>query len=62
MPDNNWQRRMAIQIAAQLPERPEDALLVLELARELVETFLCEGQRPRPAEVITLPIGSSLQR
>lgn len=35
-----WQRRHAIQIAAQLPERPKDALAVLALARELVENFL----------------------
>src|SRR4051812_44242304 len=44
--NNNWQRRMAIQIAAQLPEDTEDALMVLELTRELVETFL-GGQRRR---------------
>lgn len=38
----SWQRRHAIQIVAQLPEGIDDALLVLELARELVETFLGE--------------------
>lgn len=40
-----WHRRHAIQIAAALPETREDALAVLELARELVETFLCPLQR-----------------
>lgn len=35
-----WHRRHAIQIAAALPETREDALLVLELARELVDCFL----------------------
>jgi len=35
-----WHRRQAIQIAAALPETIEDAILVLSLARELVETFL----------------------
>jgi hypothetical protein len=37
-----WHRRQAIQIAAQLPENGEDALIVLELARE----FLYPPQRP----------------
>ena len=41
-----WQRRHAIQIAAALPETKEDALAVLELARELVESFLYAPQRP----------------
>ena len=41
-----WQRRHAIQIAAALPETREDALAVLELARELVESFLYAPQRP----------------
>ena len=35
-----WHRRHAIQIAAALPETGEDALIVLELARELIENFL----------------------
>ncbi len=42
-----WQRRHAIQIAAALPENREDALIVLDLARELVESFLyAAAQRP----------------
>ena len=41
-----WHRRHAIQIAAALPETGEDALIVLELARELVERFLYAPQRP----------------
>lgn len=41
--NENWKRRHAVQIAAQLPEDPKDALRVLELARELVETFLSEA-------------------
>lgn len=35
-----WHRRHAISIASQLPENPEDALLVLEEARLLVESYL----------------------
>ena len=44
---NNWHRRHAIQIAAQLPEEPADALLVLDLARELVEKFLVVQTAPQ---------------
>lgn len=40
-----WQRRHAIQIAAALPEDRENALLVLELARNLVDSFLYADQR-----------------
>lgn len=53
--DNNWHRRHAIQIVAQLPEGTQDALMVLELARELVEGFLQAGQRPALAEVVGFP-------
>ena len=44
---DGWQRRHAIQIAAQLPENTADALLVLELAKELVESFLGGAHRLR---------------
>jgi hypothetical protein len=35
-----WHRRHALQIAAQLPDDPKDALIVLDHARRLVEEFL----------------------
>jgi hypothetical protein len=41
-----WHRRHAIQIAAALPETVEDARIVLELSRRLVEGFLCEKEPP----------------
>lgn len=41
-----WHRRHAIQVAAALPETRDDALLVLELTRQLVEDFLHAPQRP----------------
>jgi hypothetical protein len=53
--DQNWHRRHAIQIVAQLPEGTQDALMVLELARELVEGFLQRDQRPALAEVVGFP-------
>jgi hypothetical protein len=36
----NWHRRQAIIITGQLPDSVADALLVLQAAKELVETFL----------------------
>jgi hypothetical protein len=48
MPDEGWKRRHAVQIVAQLPENPGEALEVLELARSLVQSFLME---PQPALV-----------
>jgi hypothetical protein len=45
-PVTNDHRRHAIQTVAALPEEPEDALLVLELARKLVLDFLCHHPEP----------------
>lgn len=64
MPDDNaWRRRHAIQIVAQLPERPEDALAVLELARELVQTFLVQDRDRTPGKpnsaVVAFPASSN---
>lgn len=56
--DHNWRRRHAIQIVAQLPENPEDALVVLELAKELVEGFL-QGAQARPVPVVAFPASAS---
>ena len=41
--DDGWQRRLALQLAAQLPEKPADALAVLALTEELVKAFLMPG-------------------
>jgi|DEB3_MinimDraft_2_1074329.scaffolds.fasta_scaffold45894_2 hypothetical protein len=45
--NKKWQRRQAIQIAAQLPEDTKDALQVLELAKEIVEGFWEDQERER---------------
>jgi hypothetical protein len=49
-------RRHAIQIVSALPNDTEDALIVLDLARQLVEGFLSGNQPPQPAKatVVTL--------
>ena len=61
--DQNWRRRQAIQIVAQLPEGTEDALAVLDLAKELVDGFLRGGQPARPltavAAVVAFPASSN---
>jgi len=44
-------RRLAIQIAGQLPEETEDALAVLAYARRLVREFLAEGE-PAPLRIV----------
>lgn len=49
MSANTSHRMHAIQIVAALPQEPEDALLVLELAKQLVEGFLIEPYRSPPA-------------
>lgn len=41
-----WHRRHAINIVSALPETREDAIIVLGLARDLIETFLYGVQRP----------------
>jgi hypothetical protein len=41
-------RRHAVQIVAALPEDTEDALIVLDLARQFVERFLAAAQCPVP--------------
>lgn len=40
MSDAAWQKRQAVHIVAQLPENIEDALAVLEYARDLVASWL----------------------
>ncbi len=65
MASEAWHRRHAIQIAAALPETTEDALIVLGLARELVERFLAEPQardRDRGAVVSLSSSKSGLSR
>jgi hypothetical protein len=43
-----WHRRHALTLAGQLPENVEDALLVLQATKELVDTFLSDAPEERP--------------
>jgi len=38
-----WHRRQAMVLAGQLPESTEDALLVMECMRELLEDYLSKS-------------------
>lgn len=38
-------KRVAVNVVTLLPENEEEALIVLELARRLIEEFLGEGER-----------------
>ena len=42
-----WHRRQAMVLAGQLPENPDDALLVLQAMHELLETFLSAPEAPK---------------
>ena len=38
--EEHWRRRQALQVAAQLPDEPEEALTVMRHAQTLVRSFL----------------------
>lgn len=54
---SGWHRRAAIILVGQLPDSQADALLVLEAAKELVETFLGHEDKPQRATNV-IPFGS----
>lgn len=56
MTENSWHRRHAVQIAAALPDDPEEALLVLRLAEHLVRTFLAKPEAYAPVEAKVIRI------
>ncbi len=37
--EDGWKRRLALQLASELPEKPADALAVIGLMEELVKAF-----------------------
>ncbi|WP_166299019.1 MULTISPECIES: hypothetical protein [unclassified Bradyrhizobium] len=43
----SWHRRHAVQLAAQLPDKAEDSLIILRLATELVTDFLAVDEQGR---------------
>ena len=45
--EESWHRRHAVMLASQLPDHPQDALIILGLVKRIVEDFLAE---PEPAQ------------
>ena len=41
--EDAWRRRQALQVAAQLPDNPREALTVLRHAEALVRSFLAKA-------------------
>lgn len=49
-----WQKRHALQVAAQLPDDEEDGLLILKLAREIYQQVHLLDAPTKEAIVLTL--------
>ena len=49
----SWRKRQGIQIASMLPENPEDALAILDYARQLVTGFLLD-EPPPGAKIVAI--------
>ncbi|KRR22279.1 hypothetical protein CQ13_29770 [Bradyrhizobium retamae] len=47
-----WHRRHAVILASQLPDNIEDARLVLDAVREVVEGFLAAALQQKPSATI----------
>ena len=48
-----WHRRLAVQLASQLPDGVEDARIVIRLTQELLEGFLAPPEQPaRPVATV----------
>ena len=56
-----WRRRHAVQIAAQLPDDPQDAIAVLDHAKSLVEKFLAP-RAPQDGSVVVFRAADALSR
>ncbi|MGY4311149.1 hypothetical protein [Bradyrhizobium sp. JR3.5] len=54
-----WHRRQAVMLASQLPEKTEDALLVLRLATQHVTDFVAVEPEMKSASVIALIEGNN---
>lgn len=59
--NDGWRKRLAVQLAAQLPERPEDAQAVIDYLGEILRDFISKPGRPSPKLVDLNQIASSLR-
>ena len=44
-----WHRRHALQVACSLPDSPEDSLIILRLATQLVTDFMMQSDEAQKA-------------
>jgi hypothetical protein len=50
----NWHKRHALMLAAQLPDNASDANAVIRELQNLVDTWLHPAATPQPSKVVTL--------
>ena len=50
----NWHKRHALGLAAQLPENAADANAIIRELQHLVDTWLHPAETPAPAKVIAI--------
>jgi hypothetical protein len=55
-----WLRKQALMIANQLPENTDDALMVLDLAKEFVREFLTPQRAKRLHSLRVVEIGGAV--
>jgi hypothetical protein len=49
-----WQKRHALQIASQLPDNPDDARLVLQLAKDIIDRLYAPSPSATTGVVLSL--------
>jgi hypothetical protein len=57
-----WHKQHALQLASQLPDKVEDANLVIQTLQELVSTWLHPATEEASPKVLTLFAGSVKSR
>ena len=50
----NWHKRHALQLAAQLPDNASDANAVIRELQHLVDTWLHPAEAPAPSKVFAI--------
>lgn len=56
--EGDWKKRRALEVVSQLPEDPEDAMKVLDLAKILLASWLIEAEPYDTGVVVPLRGGA----
>lgn len=59
MAKSDWRRRAALNIVSSLPDNAEDAIKILELSKELVQTWLLRPAADQPVNLIAFSSDSA---